>query len=178
MNDEQKQIKFLQGHICELQRILLSRLDIIIFGVRAKYSVDPLKHELYTDVVDILTRGPGFELFQQRVKPWLVKCFGEKIATDKIERNHRFLEESLELVQSTGCTKSEVLQLVDYVFSRDIGEPAQEVGGVMVTLAALCLANELDMHNDGETELNRIWGCVEKIREKQANKPKHSPLPE
>ena len=118
------------------------------------------------------------ETFQSRVKPWLLECFGETIANDKQERNHRFLEEALELVQSLNCTKEEAHQLVDYVFSREIGEPYQEVGGVMVTLASLCLANDLDMHENGETELTRIWTKVEKIRAKQAAKPKHSPLPE
>ena len=115
--------------------------------------------------------------FQQRVQPWLLACFGAEIAADHVERNHRFLEEALELVQSCGCTASEAHQLVDYVFGRPVGEPAQEVGGVMVTLAALCLANDQDMHSAGETELARIWGKVEQIRAKQAAKPKHSPLP-
>lgn len=115
--------------------------------------------------------------FQDRVLPWLQACFGQEIANDKTERNHRFLEESLELVQATGCTQSEVHQLVDYVFGRPVGEPAQEVGGVMVTLAALCLAQQMDMHDAGETELKRIWTKVEQIRAKQAAKPRHSPLP-
>lgn len=116
--------------------------------------------------------------FQARVKPWLLECFGEVIAGDREERNHRFLEESLELVQSLGCTASEAHQLVDYVYGRPWGDPFQEVGGVMVTLAALCSANGLDMHTDGETELARIWTKVAQIRAKQAGKPKHSPLPE
>jgi len=121
--------------------------------------------------------GEG-EPFQARVQPWLMACFGAMIAGDREERNHRFLEEALELVQSLGCTASEAHQLVDYVYGRDVGEPAQEVGGVMVTVAALCLANKLDMHANGETELARIWTKVEAIRAKQAAKPKHSPLPE
>ncbi|WP_282046346.1 hypothetical protein [Roseibium album] len=116
--------------------------------------------------------------FQIRVRPWLLECFGREIADDLVERNHRFLEEALELVQSTGCTRSEAHQLVDYVFDREIGEPHQETGGVMVTLAALCLAANLDMHHAGEDELARIWNKVSQIREKQANKPKHSPLPQ
>ena len=118
------------------------------------------------------------EPFQQRVQPWMMSCFGPEISADRIKRNHRFIEEALELVQATGCTKSEAHQLVDYVYSRPVGEPPQEVGGVMVTLAALCLANGYDMHEAGETELARIWTKVEKIRAKQAAKPKHSPLPE
>ena len=115
--------------------------------------------------------------FQCRVDKWLLACFGKVISRDKIERNHRFLEEALELVQSLGCTSSEAHQLVDYVFNRPVGEPIQECGGVMVTLAALCVANDLDMNESGEIELERIWTKVEKIREKQLNKPKHSPLP-
>lgn len=115
--------------------------------------------------------------FQGRVHPWMQACFGPEIAADGIERNHRFLEEALELVQSTGCTRGEAHQLVDYVFNRPVGERHQEVGGVMVTLAALCLAHGLDMHQCGEIELARIWTMVEKIRAKQAAKPKHSPLP-
>lgn len=115
--------------------------------------------------------------FQSRVQPWMMACFGAEISSDCAERNHRFLEESLELVQACGCTASEAHQLVDYVFGRPVGERAQEVGGVMVTLAALCLAQGLDMHAAGETELARIWTKVEAIRAKQAAKPKHSPLP-
>ena len=50
----------------------------------------------------------------------------------------------------------------------------------MVTLAALCLAQGLNMHAAGETELARISRpeIVEKIRLKQATKPKGSPLPQ
>lgn len=115
--------------------------------------------------------------FQQRVQPWMLACFGAKIAADRVERNHRFLEESLELVQACGCSASEAHQLVDYTFGRPIGEPMQEVGGVMVTLAGLCLANGIDMHNAGDVELRRVWTKVEQIRAKHDAKPKHSPLP-
>lgn len=116
--------------------------------------------------------------FQARVQPWMLECFGQVIASDAKERNHRFLEESLELVQACGCTQSEAHQLVDYVYGRDVGKKHQEVGGVMVTLAALCLAQHLDMHDCGEVELARIWTKVEQIRAKQSAKPKHSPLPQ
>ena len=69
------------------------------------------------------------------------------------------------------------MQLVDYVYNRPAGEVWQEVGGVMVTLAALCLAHEIDMHLAAEVELHRIWGKIEQIRKKQAAKPLHGPLP-
>jgi hypothetical protein len=128
---------------------------------------------------ETVTAQPATEgSFQGRVDPWLIACFGQEIARDRQERAHRFLEEALELVQSAGCTAHEAHQLVAYVYGRSAGEMAQEVGGVMTTLAAFCLAHDLDMHEAGETELARIWTKVEKIRAKQAAKPKHSPLPE
>jgi hypothetical protein len=111
--------------------------------------------------------------YQSRVAPWMQLCFGPKISADTIERNHRFLEEALELVQACGCMREDAKQLVDYVYDRPIGERSQEVGGVMVTLAALCLAQGLDMHGAGEAELARILQpeIVHKIRLKQATKP-------
>lgn len=114
---------------------------------------------------------------QERVKPWLLACFGAKIAADKVERNHRFIEEALELVQACGCTQDEAHQLVDYVYGRPQGGINQEVGGVMITLAALCLANGFDMHKAGEVELDRVWQKIDQIRAKQAAKPAQSPLP-
>jgi hypothetical protein len=45
--------------------------------------------------------------FQTRVDEWMRECFGPDIPRDREERNHRFLEESLELVQACGCTASE-----------------------------------------------------------------------
>lgn len=115
--------------------------------------------------------------FQARVAPWMDETFGEEIANDRNERNHRFLEEALELVQANGCTRDEVLQLVDYVYGRPDGEVPQEVGGVMVTLAALCLASGVDMHDEADKELARVWTLIDKIRAKQASKPRFSPLP-
>lgn len=115
--------------------------------------------------------------FQPRVHDFVIECFGADIAYDKVERNHRFLEEALELVQSIGCTREDALMLVDYVYGRPSGETNQEIGGVMVTLAALCNAGSRDMERCGETELKRVWGKIDKIREKQKNKPRNSPLP-
>lgn len=112
--------------------------------------------------------------FQFGVSAWMLRCFGAEISADTAERNYRFLEESLELVQSLGCTKEEALALVDYVFSRPIGEPEQETGGVSVTLAALCNAAGIDIDECAMRELRRISQpeVIEKIRRKQASKPK------
>jgi hypothetical protein len=105
-------------------------------------------------------------------------CFGDEIAVDKAERIHRFLEESMELAQSLGCTREEAHQLVDYVFGRPKGNPHQKIGGVMLTLAALANAAGLNMRKAGGDELARVWTKIDVIRAKQAAKPKHSPLPQ
>ncbi len=72
--------------------------------------------------------------FQRRAWNWVIECFGRDLANDRAERNRRFLEETVELVQSLGCDKTTILQIVEYVYARDTGIPEQEVGGVMVTL--------------------------------------------
>lgn len=110
--------------------------------------------------------------FQDRVGPWLNACFGETISEDVVERNFRFLEESLELVQALGMSKWQALRVLAHTFSRPEGAADQEVGGVLVTLASLCIANDIDMHEAGETELARIWALVEVIRRKHADKPR------
>ena len=115
--------------------------------------------------------------FQVNVARWLLSCFGKEIAIDKVERNQRFIEEALELVQACGGTREDCHMLVDYVFGRPIGEPQQEVGGVMVTLAALCFAQNMHIDECATNEITRCWQNQDKIREKQLNKPRNSPYP-
>lgn len=118
------------------------------------------------------------ETFQTQATDWAVECFGKHEALeDRARRVHRFVEEALELAQALNCSKSEVLELVDYVFGRPKGEPAQEVGGTMVTLACLCSAHGLDMHGSAVAELTRCYERIEKIRAKSAAKPKFGALP-
>lgn len=114
---------------------------------------------------------------QTAVDEWMQACFGPEISRDTTERNYRFLEESLELVQSLGCTKEEALQLVDYVFAKPAGDPAQEVGSVRVTLASVCNANGIDEDVAAGIELERIWSLKDEIRAKRDRKPIGSPLP-
>lgn len=116
-------------------------------------------------------------VFQTAAWNWAARCFGLELASHKPQRNHRFLEEALELTQSLGCTAAEAHMLVDYVFGRPVGEPRQEVGGVMMTLAVLCTANGLDLERAANDELARVWDKIEAIRAKQLSKPDDGPLP-
>lgn len=121
----------------------------------------------------------NIEMFQNAIRTWCVDCFGKTTADDATERNWRFLEEALELVQSLGGTADDAHKLVDYVFNREPGDPGQEVGGTMVTLAALCSASNIDIGEASVAELYRITRpeMMEKIRGKHAAKPHKSPLP-
>lgn len=121
----------------------------------------------------------SLETFQSRVDGFMQPCFGPVISADKLERGDRLLEEVLELLQSGDYPEERAHALVEYVNGRAVGEPSQEVGGVMVTLAAYCLAHGLDMHQLGEIELARILqpDVMAKIRLKQAAKPTGSALP-
>lgn len=116
--------------------------------------------------------------YQQRVEEWLEACFPLSVRTDQAERTHRFLEEALELAQANGCSQDDAVALVHYVFGRPKGEPSQEVGGVMVTLASLCSASGIHMGEAGDGELARNWDRIDAIRAKQRAKPHGSPLPQ
>ncbi|HFT6991359.1 MAG: hypothetical protein KH046_00615 [Stenotrophomonas maltophilia] len=114
-------------------------------------------------------RQPVGQSFQSGVSEWMDQCFLPSLYSDMTERGDRLLEEVLELLQAHGYDKARVPTLVDYVFSRPVGDPAQEVGGVMVTLAGYCWVAGLDMHVHGHAELARISHpeVMAKIRAKQ-----------
>lgn len=109
--------------------------------------------------------------FQSRVAVWMVACFGTEAPKDRVERRFRFLEEALELFQATGGTEEQAQELLRYIYNRPPGAMAQEMGGVLLTLASLCSAYHIDMDNMGELELARVWDNIDKIRRKQAEKP-------
>lgn len=110
--------------------------------------------------------------FQAGVAEWMGQCFLPSLCSNMTERGDRLLEEVLELLQAHGYDKARVPTLVDYVFGRPVGDPTQEVGGVMVTLAGYCWVAGLDMHAAGDAELARINQpeVMAKIRAKQEAK--------
>lgn len=116
-------------------------------------------------------------VFQGQVAQWTHACFGPEIATDRLERGDRLLEEVLELLQSGDYPRERVGAREAYVYGRPKGEPRQEVGGAMLTLAAYCEAHDIDMQAAGDAELARVWSKIDKIRAKQAAKPTGSALP-
>jgi len=116
--------------------------------------------------------------FQARNEAWMNDCFGDD-PSDLPERAARYGEESLELLQAAGMTKEQVLQLVDYVFARPVGEPGQEMGGAKTCLAGLATFLRLDMDACGEAELARVSTpeLLAKIRGKRSRRHGRGPLP-
>ena len=68
-----------------------------------------------------------------RMRRWL-KAIAPDDYNDVKERALRFGEEALELLQVEGITAETAHALVDYVFSRPVGEREQEIAGVLLTL--------------------------------------------
>lgn len=116
--------------------------------------------------------------FQNRSRKWVIACFGSEAAQDLRVRRHRFVEEAIELDQALGGTADEAHALINYVYGREIGQPTQEVGGVMVTLASLCSAASICLTLEAEHGLFDCWNRIDKIRQKQKDKVDYAgPLP-
>jgi hypothetical protein len=110
--------------------------------------------------------------FQAEVGDWLPRCFESTFYNNMVERGDRAAEEFFEMLQAHHYPRERLATLIDYVYGRPVGEPAQEIGGVMVTLAAFCHIAGQNMAQCGERELERINRpeIIAKIREKQAAK--------
>jgi NTP pyrophosphatase (non-canonical NTP hydrolase) len=109
--------------------------------------------------------------FQKRVYPWTVETFGYPKTMSLVERRQRVIEEAIELVQAMGGSEEEVVKMAAYVFSRRIGEPRQEIGGLQVCIAAAANALGIDMDQAREDELARCIDKVDVIRKKNLDKP-------
>ncbi len=84
------------------------------------------------------------------VYDWAVNTFGI-VATSQDERAARFLEEAIELVQAMGLSEIMAEAILARVYSRNPGDPAQEIGQAQLTLE--CLAETAGFCADAEAEL-------------------------
>lgn len=93
---------------------------------------------------------------QEVVTDWCRRAFGPESQQDRGKRALRFLEEALELYQSEGGSRALAEALLDRVYARPAGEPAQEVGGVSVTLLSYCSAAGLSADECEAAEIQRV----------------------
>lgn len=92
---------------------------------------------------------------QSTVARWTRETLGDATMTSG-ERALRFFEEACELAQAEGLTTEQCAALVAHVFGKPAGDPAQEVGGVSVTLLAYCEARGFSADAAEARELARV----------------------
>lgn len=107
---------------------------------------------------------------QQRTAEWIVRAFGD--ATVALpERVARFFEEAVELAQACQVGSGTLVRIIDHVWSKEAGEPAQEIGGVGVTLLALAATLGVSADEAERVELERVEGIdVAHFRERHNRK--------
>jgi hypothetical protein len=117
-------------------------------------------------------RDYGFELFQGHAQAWAETAFGPQECEDVVVRRERFLEEAIELYQSCGGDKDTIYIIANEVFKKPAGDPDQEVGGVMTTLAVLCSASAIKVTiiDAAKRELARIWNMIPTVQRRNLTK--------
>lgn len=108
---------------------------------------------------------------QTETHEWMTRALGPGIRDDKRERILRFLEEAMELCQVCELPVGAIYAMIDYTYNRPVGEIEDEVGGVMICLAALCNANFVDMQTAVDTRMLLCHQNMEAIRLKHMAKP-------
>lgn len=93
---------------------------------------------------------------QERIAKWVFSTFGGDVLSNTRERALRLVEEAVELAQALHVSTGDLHRLIDYVYSRPAGEPAQEVAGTMVTLYAVAASLGVDADAAFEVEALRI----------------------
>lgn len=96
------------------------------------------------------------KLGQVRATAWCRNAFGNEVVDSLHERAARILEESAELNQAEGVSLEYALNIVRQVYARPVGEPAQELAGVMVTTAVYAEVKHLSREDLELMEIVRI----------------------
>lgn len=105
---------------------------------------------------DILVSTTAIARLQTRMMLWLLKNFGENIATSRPERAARILEEAAELAQAEGVTPGQASRIVSRAYERPAGEPRQEAAGVTTTLLAWAGVTGTDLLAVANAEMDRV----------------------
>lgn len=92
---------------------------------------------------------------QRAVVKWAGETFGAASLTSA-ERAMRVIEEAVELVQAEGIPIGRVLTVVDHVYRKSPGDPAQEAGGLGVTLLAYCAVRGISADREEVREVERV----------------------
>lgn len=92
---------------------------------------------------------------QAHVGQWVRATFGDHTMAIR-ERAQRLLEEAVELAQASGLSPDDARAIVGHVFSKPMGEPRQEAGGLGVCLLAYCEAAGFSADEEERREFERV----------------------
>ena len=93
---------------------------------------------------------------QRESVTWAGKAFGWDHVNNRQLRALRMIEEAVEVAQALHLPKEKVLLAVEHVYKRRPGQIAQELGGLMVTIAVLAQAIVVDPMAAFEAEVRRV----------------------
>jgi hypothetical protein len=116
--------------------------------------------------------------FQRQWFRWMHACYPVEHINDPKENRQRFAEEAIEAMQAFDMPKEEVLAMVEYVYGREKGEPAQEAAGALNCLVTLCNLHKINLGQAAVEDLDYCWQNLDKIRAKNALKPKFGKPPQ
>lgn len=115
------------------------------------------------------SRNPDLTL-QAGLVEWATHAFGRQTVDDQRQRAMRCLEEAVELAQALGLDEAACHRQVSHTYGRPVGEPSQEVAGVINGALMAAESIGVDGLRVAEAELDRVWRCVDEIRIKQLSK--------
>lgn len=93
---------------------------------------------------------------QVRLTTWARAAFGEEHVSSVPQRALRLLEEAIELAQAAGVDQSLALKLVEFVYSRPVGDLFQEIGGVGVTALVFAESAGISAEKAIDKEAKRV----------------------
>lgn len=120
----------------------------------------------------IQPQDPSMALIQYRVNGWLRACVGDEVTNDLTERNNRFAEEAIELLQACGYSYAQLVAMADHVYAKEAEtDIAKEAADVLICLAPLATARNIELGEAVSGRIDENWDRINLIREKNRNKP-------
>ncbi len=164
--------------VAELAAAYNDKMDIGLpsgsdIAKRVRKAIEDTEGEICQALIDLGWTPPS-KSYQERVRAWTTECFEDEVDLNKPTRQAQFLEEVFECAQAAGYPQDCAHQLLDYIYSKPVGDLKVEAGDVMTSFAAFCTAHEILLDECAEEALTRCIANTEKIREKQKTKPFHS----
>jgi len=102
------------------------------------------------------TRVQTRDGLQAAVLRWVTDTFGASTINPR-ERVLRVLEEAIELAQAEGVPAELARGVLEHVYKKPPGDPAQEIGGVGVTLLGYCAVKGISADAAERAEAERVF---------------------